>query len=269
MLTVSTVPIYVRAQTASEYATKAAYLYHFAQAAEWPEQSAPNATSPIVIGVFSGDDEFLDTLKKTVAGKNAGSHPIFVRRVSSVGEMTLCQLLFMRSSLGPKRTETSISELGVASILLVGEDDNFLRLGGMINLALKNGTIRFEINQGALDRVNIHLGATLWAAAVGQRSTASEAASAVTAVSSGPAAEESRRLKFSTPPEYPELAKRMNIRGAAQVELTVARDGQVKDVRIIGGHPSLTDALVKAVKGWRYEPAPKESLVVVKFVFGP
>jgi hypothetical protein len=31
----------------------------------------------------------------------------------------------------------------------------------------------------------------------------------------------------------------------------------------------LTDPLVKVVKGWLYEPAPRESLVLTKFVFGP
>jgi len=109
----------------------------------------------------------------------------------------------------------------------------------------------------------------LLAAAIGQRGPASEATLATTEAGGEVSSGDSRRLKVSTPPEYPELARRMNIHGAVQVELTVDRDGSVKDVRIIGGHPMLTDALVKAVKGWRYEPAPKESLVMVKFVFGP
>jgi len=259
----------VQAQTASEYQVKAAYLYNFAKGTEWPEHNLPNATSPLLIGVVGGDEEFIDALKQTVAGKSAGTHPIIVKRVNSDGEMDFCQLVFFRASAGRKRTESAISSLVSASIVLVGEDDTFLRLGGMINLVLKNGTVRFEINKDSIDRAAIHLSPTLLTAATGQRGPASEPTSARTEAPGMASSGDSRRLKVSTPPEYPELARRMNIRGAVQLELTVGRDGAVKDIRIIGGHPMLTDALVKSVRGWRYEPAPKESLIVVKFVFAP
>lgn len=251
-----------KTQTVSEYAVKAAYLYNFAKYAEWPEQSLSSGTAPFVIGVFSGDDEFIDALKKTVAGKTAGTHPIVVKRVSLPEEMDFCQMIFLRATSGRKRTEDAIAVLATASVLLVGEEANFLRQGGMINLVLKNGTIRFEINKGALDRARVRLGPSLLAAVSGESGSSGEPA-----VSATPG--EARRLKVSTPPEYPDIAKRMNIRGTVQLELTVARDGTVKDVKIIGGHPILTDAMVKSVRGWRYEPAPKESQVVVKFVFAP
>lgn len=254
----------VQAQTASEYQVKAAYLYNFAKYTEWLDQVVTNPTAPFVIGVVSGDDEFVDVLKQTVAGKAAGTHPIVVKRVESDAEMDFCQMIFLRSSAGRKRTEGAISSLGAASILLVGEDDNFLRQGGMVNLALKNGAVRFEINRDALDRAKIRLSPTLLAAAISQRTSSPEPVS--TSPNSQPG--ESRRLKISAPPEYPELAKRMNITGTVQLELTVTRDGAVKEVRIIGGHPILADALVKAVKEWQYEPGPKESQVAVRFVFG-
>jgi protein TonB len=64
------------------------------------------------------------------------------------------------------------------------------------------------------------------------------------------------------------MAQRMNIRGTVQLELLVGRDGSVKDVRVMGGHPLLAEAGIKAVKEWRYEPGAKESQVVVKLVFG-
>ena len=60
----------------------------------------------------------------------------------------------------------------------------------------------------------------------------------------------------------------MNIKGAVQVEASVRRDGSVKEVKVIGGHPLLADALVKAVRRWQYAPAAKDSVVIVRFVFG-
>jgi TonB family protein len=251
----------VRAQSASEYQVKAAYLYNFAKSAAWPEESLPSGSSPFVIGVVGGDDEFIDTLEKTVAEKSVGTHPITVKRTNSIADMDLCRLIFFRSSAGKKRAEAAIAALANANILLVGEEENFLQLGGMINLELKNGKIRFEVNQESLDAAKIVLSPQILALAILEQSPPHAA------TDSGPVAE-SRQLKVGPLPEYPELAQKMNLKGAAQVEATVRRDGTVKEVRVIGGHPLLADALVKAVKEWRYAPAPEESRVVVRYVFG-
>jgi protein TonB len=61
----------------------------------------------------------------------------------------------------------------------------------------------------------------------------------------------------------------MKLSGTAQVSVLVKRDGTVKEVKILGGHPLLVDALVRAVKQWKYQPGSKETVEVVKFSFGP
>lgn len=81
-------------------------------------------------------------------------------------------------------------------------------------------------------------------------------------------AKTSRKLKSGQPPEYPELARQMNIKGMARVMVTITPDGVVKEVKEVGGHPLLIDALVRAVKKWKYEPAAKETVLEVKAEFG-
>jgi TonB family protein len=76
-----------------------------------------------------------------------------------------------------------------------------------------------------------------------------------------------RKIKTRVEPVYPELAKKNNISGSARVELLIAPDGKVKDVRVLGGNPVLVQAVVTAVMKWKYEPAAEESTVVVKFDF--
>jgi TonB family protein len=78
-----------------------------------------------------------------------------------------------------------------------------------------------------------------------------------------------RKLKLSVPPEYPELARKMNIQGVARVLLTVTTDGRVVGVKELGGNPVLIAALVQAVKKWKYEPADRESEIEVRFEFAP
>lgn len=79
--------------------------------------------------------------------------------------------------------------------------------------------------------------------------------------------QESRRVKIKVNPQYPELARRLNLQGTVRVQVTVSPDGSVKNVKGMGGNPVLLDALVSAVRKWKYEPADKESVVEVKFEF--
>jgi TonB family protein len=80
-------------------------------------------------------------------------------------------------------------------------------------------------------------------------------------------AEPVRKLLSGPPPDYPELARRLNIKGIARVRITIAKDGVVTEVKELGGNPVLVNALKEAVKKWKYEPAPAESILEVKFEF--
>jgi len=83
----------------------------------------------------------------------------------------------------------------------------------------------------------------------------------------GYAQEAHRKLKSGNPPEYPELARKMHIQGVARVEVTILANGAVDNVKEVGGNPVLLDALVRAVRKWRYESAERESVVEVQFEF--
>lgn len=71
-----------------------------------------------------------------------------------------------------------------------------------------------------------------------------------------------RKVKSRVSPQYPELARRMNVSGSVRLEVTVAANGQVKTVKPLGGHPLLIDAAETAVKQWRYEPGPEGTEIV-------
>ncbi len=81
------------------------------------------------------------------------------------------------------------------------------------------------------------------------------------------AQEGGRKLTSGPPPEYPALARKLNIHGIARIRFTITRDGRVKNVREVGGSPVLVTALAEAVKKWRYEVATTENEAEVKFDF--
>jgi hypothetical protein len=57
--------------------------------------------------------------------------------------------------------------------------------------------------------------------------------------------------------------------GTAQVQAVVKPDGTAKEVKTVGAHPLLVDALARAVKQWKYQRAPNETVELVKFSFTP
>ena len=78
-----------------------------------------------------------------------------------------------------------------------------------------------------------------------------------------------RRAKSKVQPQYPDLARKMNISGTVKIEVVVGPNGIVKDARVVGGHPVLASSALDAAKRWRFEPAGTESTGVIDFKFEP
>ena len=76
-----------------------------------------------------------------------------------------------------------------------------------------------------------------------------------------------RKIKSKTDPEYPELARKLKIKGIARVLVTITPQGSVTEVKELGGNPILLDSLTRAVKQWKYEPASRQSVMEVKYEF--
>jgi len=82
-------------------------------------------------------------------------------------------------------------------------------------------------------------------------------------------AEDARKVKTSFPPEFPDIARQNNIQGTARLEVLVAPDGTIKNIKVLGGNAVPVKAAIEAVKKWKYEPAAGESTVILKFDFKP
>ncbi|MGC2330229.1 MAG: energy transducer TonB [Candidatus Acidiferrales bacterium] len=76
-----------------------------------------------------------------------------------------------------------------------------------------------------------------------------------------------RKVRTKVAPEYPALAKQMNVTGKVKIETTIAADGHVLNTKVIGGSPLLVNAALEAVKKWRFEPGPKDTTEVIEFEF--
>lgn len=59
-------------------------------------------------------------------------------------------------------------------------------------------------------------------------------------------------------PKYPPLARKARLQGFVRLIVLVGEDGQVKDIKILSGHPLLIKPALEAVSAWRYQPTSVE-----------
>jgi hypothetical protein len=142
---------------ASEYRIKAAYLYYFSTFVEWPDGSPSGG--PLVIGVL-GDDPFGDVLDETLRGKTAGGRPLVARRFESVREARVSHILFISSS-ERDHLASILKALDGATVLTVGDIDEFASLGGQFGFRTEDKKVRFDINVTAVDRARLKVSAQL------------------------------------------------------------------------------------------------------------
>ena len=81
------------------------------------------------------------------------------------------------------------------------------------------------------------------------------------------------KLIHKVEPVYPPLAKQNRIQGNVVLEGIIGLNGKIHNIKVVSGHPLLTQSAIDAVKQWIYEPAtlnnePIEvkTTITVKFV---
>jgi TonB family protein len=70
-------------------------------------------------------------------------------------------------------------------------------------------------------------------------------------------------------PVYPDLARKMQIRGTVRVVVVVAPGGKAKFTQVMGGNPLLAKAAVDAIEKWKWVPAAQETKELVELNFHP
>ena len=146
-------------EVGSEYQTKAAQIYSFTKFIDWPPKKFPSAESPFVIGVYGADD-ITDFLRESFQTRRIKDRPVEIRHLTNKAELPGCHIVFVsrseRDRLGPV-----LYEMRHENILSVGESENFLKSGGVINFLNVDGATRFQINFSAASRESLKVSSKL------------------------------------------------------------------------------------------------------------
>ena len=143
----------------SETDVKAAFLYNCAKFVEWPKEAFASESAPIQIAVI-GDDEFAAKLKSLLSDKKAQGRSFEVKKISNPQEVRNFQMVFISNS-ETRRLPQILDAAKKSSVLTIGETEQFLDLGGMINLFFEDAQLRFEVNQDAAEKAKLVISSKL------------------------------------------------------------------------------------------------------------
>ena len=103
-------------------------------------------------------------------------------------------------------------------------------------------------------RIAVPGGAKAMAATMPAVSTSADASATPPATIRVGGSVQQTRLVSQSRPVYPVEAKQARIQGVVQLSATIAKDGAVRNLEVIGGHPLLVQAAMDAVRQWVYQP---------------
>jgi hypothetical protein len=165
LILLALLPLITRAQSATEYQVKAAFLFNFAKFVEWPADAFSAADAPLQICVL-GQDAFGRDFEQVIEDKTVNGHRLEVAHPDGVPQARACQVLFIAFPEKQKIRDTLQSLAGV-SVLTVGDTPGFAKMGGVINFVLDENRVRFEINPKAAERAHLKLSSRLLTVAKG------------------------------------------------------------------------------------------------------
>lgn len=146
----------------TESAVKAAFLLKFASFVEWPAGALVRPEQPLVIGV-SGDNEVAADLEELAAGRKVDGRPVVIRRLNDIGPAAGAHIVFLGSRRDSKLREAIDAMAG--PVLVVTQQADGLRHGGVLNFAMDAGRVRFSASVPAAEARNLKLSARLLAVA--------------------------------------------------------------------------------------------------------
>ena len=151
---VALLPPRVWPQGPTEYEVKAAFLLNFTKFIEWPASAFVSADAPFRICIL-GPDPFGASLERMVEGERVSGRPLAVERARNAAS---CQIVFFGKE--DRVAPDALAKIP-AGVLTVGEQESFLREGGMIRFVLEQNRVRFDVNHAAVRKAELSISSKL------------------------------------------------------------------------------------------------------------
>jgi hypothetical protein len=155
-----------------EYQIKAAFIYNFIKFVDWPKEKLPDSNEPVIIGIIGKDpfgNAFAPIRDKSDKGKKVAIkhfRSFLELKKSNIKDQDVLnrQIEVMRGShllfICPSEEEVLGAIMDAVkgyNVLTVGQMEDFLESGGVINFLMEEKKVRFEINVTAARRAKLQI----------------------------------------------------------------------------------------------------------------
>jgi hypothetical protein len=131
------------AQNVTEPSLKAAFMYNFAKFTVWPPDVLAAAAS--LTACVVGDSSVFEALRRTVKDRQLLGHGIDVVEIQPQGPIRACHVLYV-SGLAPAQVAAILAGIKGIPVLSISDIDDFAKQGGIVQIFLENGRMRFDFN---------------------------------------------------------------------------------------------------------------------------
>jgi hypothetical protein len=144
--------------TSPEYAVKAAYIFNILRFTEVADNSVFADANEIKICLL-GDNKFGSYITP-IESKNINGKPLSITTKTSLQQSLDCHLIFVGNSSEYSANKIAKS-LGDKKIIVVGNDLDFVRNGGMFAFYIENKKVRLGLNRNTLERSKLKISSLL------------------------------------------------------------------------------------------------------------
>lgn len=142
-----------------EYQVKAAFLVNFPKYVDWTAEALADTNTPVIIAVL-GETKVIEELQKIIPGRTVNGRVIVLKSLSLGEEPGVSHIVFI-SAAEERRSPDRLIKLRESGVLTVGESDDFLERGGIINLVRRGQKIAVEVNLAAADKAQVKISSKL------------------------------------------------------------------------------------------------------------
>lgn len=161
MISIVLLPLKSMAEIPSEDQLKTVFIYNFMRFSQWPEDKIklPSYQACIYPANRFGD-LFLQLEQQKIAGKK-----IEVKELSLLEGVENCHIVFL-DALDKNELEKAVGIAEKNHVLTVSDQPRFAENGGMIQLLIEEGKVRFNVNHYRSQQATVEINSKLIGLAV-------------------------------------------------------------------------------------------------------
>ena len=150
------------AQDVTEVTLKGAFLLNFARFADWPPESSPTGSS--LAACVVGDHAVAESFARAAQGRTPNGRTIVVSAIEPNVALPACHFVYL-SGMTRTRVAEILGTFREKAILTVSDLEGFAGMGGVVEVGVEAGKMKFRLNPHAAKRAHIQISSRLLALA--------------------------------------------------------------------------------------------------------